>query len=96
MNQALKDRLVCGLSSVATQQKLLAENKSDLKRAIDVAILMELAVNEARKLKADVQDVHESESIHTVTMSSKPCYICGKTNHILDKCLKNPINVTYT
>lgn len=62
MNQALKDRLVCGLSSVATQQKLLAENKSDLKRPIDVAILMELAVNEARKLKADVQDVHKSES----------------------------------
>lgn len=86
LNQALRDRLVCGLSSVATQRKLLAEDKLDLKKAMDVAISMELAENEARKLKADVQDVHEPESIHKVTVRNKPCYRCGKTNHIPDKC----------
>lgn len=86
LNQALRDRLVCGLSSVGTQRKLLAEDKLDLKKAMDVAISMELAETEARKLKADVQDVHEPEPIHKVTVRNKPCYRCGKTNHIPDKC----------
>lgn len=74
LNQALRDRLVCGLSSVGTQRKLLAEDKLDLKKAMDVAISMELAETEARKLKADVQDVHEPEPIHKVTVRNKPCY----------------------
>lgn len=77
---------MCGPSSVASQRKLLAEDKLDLKKAMDVAISMELAENEARKLKADVQDVHEPESIHKVTVRYKPCYRCGKTNHIPDNC----------
>ena len=44
-----------GLSSVATLRKLLAEDKLDLKKA---TISMELAENEARKLKFYAQDVH--------------------------------------
>lgn len=62
---------------------------------MDVAISMELAENEARKLKADVQDVHEPESIHKVTVRNKPCYRCGKTNHIPDKCFIKAVNVTH-
>lgn len=41
---------MCGLSSVATMQKLLAEDKLDLKKTLDVAISIELAENEARRL----------------------------------------------
>ncbi|XP_062575345.1 uncharacterized protein K02A2.6-like [Saccostrea cucullata] len=87
LNQALRDRLVCGLSSLATQRKLLAEDKLELKRAVDIAISMELAENEARKLKADAQDAHGHETVHKVSVvKSKPCYRCGKTNHTPDKC----------
>ena len=75
LNQALRDRLVCGLSSVATQRKLLAEDKLDLKKAMEVAISMELAENEARKLKVDAQDVHVHKSVHQVSVTKyKPCY----------------------
>ena len=78
---------MCGLSSVATQRKLLAEDNLDLKKAMDVAISMELAENEARKLKVDAQDVHGHESVHKVSVTKfKPCYRCGKTNHTPDKC----------
>ena len=57
MNSSIKrDRLVCGLSSVASLRKLLAEDKLDLEKA---AISMELAENEARKLKVYAQDVQD-------------------------------------
>ena len=48
---------------------------------------MELAENEARKLKVDAQDVHGHKSVHIVSVTKyKPCYRCGKTNHTTDKC----------
>lgn len=62
---------------------------------MDVAISMELAEDEARKLKANVQDVHEPESIHKTTGRNKPRYRCGKTNHIPDKCFIKAVNVTH-
>ena len=54
---------------------------------MEVAISMELAKNEARKLKVDAQDVNGHESVHNVSVTNyKPCYRCGKTNHAPDKC----------
>lgn len=53
---------------------------------------MDLAENDARKLKAGVQEDHEPESIHKVTVSSTLCYRCWKTNHFPDSCVyKNSI-----
>lgn len=73
----------------ANSQKLLTEDKLDLKKAMDASILMKLAENEACKKKAGVEDVNELESIHKVTMRSKLCYRYGKIHHFPDNCFYN-------
>lgn len=73
----------------ANSQKLLTEDKSHLKKAMDVAILMKLAENEACKKKAGVEDVNEPESIYKVTIRSKLCYRYGKIHHFPDNCFYN-------
>ena len=45
--QALRDRIVCGLRSEATQKKLLAEKDLTWKSAQKIALAMEMAAHEA-------------------------------------------------
>ena len=87
VNSSIKrDRLMYhGLSSVATLRKLhvLAEDKLDLKNA---AISMELAENEARKLKVYAHDVHGLIMIkaHTYTLNIRDdneLFELGHTDH---------------
>ena len=51
LDQALRDRLVCGLKSEATQKRLLSEPNLTLKRAIEVAQSMEAAERNTQQLK---------------------------------------------
>ena len=43
LEEALRDRLVCGMTSSSTQKKLLAEKNLTLQRAIDIIIAAEMA-----------------------------------------------------
>ena len=43
LEEALRDRLVCGMTSSSTQKKLLAEKNLTLQRAIDITIAAEMA-----------------------------------------------------
>ena len=51
LDQALRDRFVCGLKSEATQKKLLAEDKLTITRAVKIARSMETATAESKELK---------------------------------------------
>uniref|UniRef100_K7EYG9 Retrotransposon gag domain-containing protein n=1 Tax=Pelodiscus sinensis TaxID=13735 RepID=K7EYG9_PELSI len=44
---ALRDRLVCGLHSEAIRRRLLTEAQLTLQKAIDIAVSLELATQEA-------------------------------------------------
>ena len=44
LEEALRDRLVCKMTSSSTQKKLLAEKDLTLQRAIDIATVVEMAV----------------------------------------------------
>ena len=44
LEEALRDRLVCGLSNSSIQKKLLSENDLTLQRAIDIVTVAEMAV----------------------------------------------------
>ncbi|XP_054289672.1 uncharacterized protein LOC129004967 [Macrosteles quadrilineatus] len=55
LEEALRDRLVCGLTNEAIQRKLLTESDLTFTRAVEVAVSMELA---SRELKG----FHESSS----------------------------------
>lgn len=51
LEEALRDRLVCGLRNESIQRRLLTEDNLDLKRALELAQSMELAQRNAQVLK---------------------------------------------
>ena len=73
LDEALRDRLVCGLHIKANQRKLLSEAKLTLKRALELAQGMEAAERTAKSLKGRETAVNH--------LAAKPCYRCGKTSH---------------
>ena len=52
LEQALRDRLVCGLVSEKIQQRLLSEAELSLKKAFKIAQSMETAHRETREMRA--------------------------------------------
>ena len=55
LEEALRDRFVCGLRSVAIQRRLLAEEDLNLKKAFDLANGMEAANRKASELQASTK-----------------------------------------
>ena len=76
-DEALRDRLVCGISSQTIRRKLLGEADLTLKKAVDIAVGMELTDKETTQISA-VQQVHK--------VQLQECFRCGKHNHSPDKC----------
>ncbi len=52
LDEALRDRFVCGLRSEAAQKRLLTETKLTFQRAVEIAQGMESAAENARKLQS--------------------------------------------
>lgn len=90
LDQALRDRLVCGLRSDSIQKKLLSEATLTLARAIEISQGMEAAEKNVRSLKEPEPQVnHLAGSSRVNSMPrSKPsaCYRCGRTNHTQNNC----------
>lgn len=78
LQDAMRDRLVCGLNNEAIQRKLLTEEKLDYKKAVDVALAMETVARESLHLKSSLK-------VHAVSASAPQggdkCFRCGKMNH---------------
>ncbi|XP_060070306.1 uncharacterized protein LOC132550276 [Ylistrum balloti] len=83
LDDALRDRFVSCLSSIPTQRKLLTEATLTMTKAREIAVSMEMAENEARKLKGDRVD--KAENVHKF-QASKECFRSGKSNHSADRC----------
>ncbi|XP_065896057.1 uncharacterized protein [Dysidea avara] len=49
LDEALRDRLVCGLQNNVTQKKLLAESNLTLQKAVDIATASEMVVVEGQR-----------------------------------------------
>ena len=49
LDEALRDRLVCGLQNGETQKKLLAESDLSLQKAVNIATAAEMAVLEGQQ-----------------------------------------------
>eukprot|EP00731_Ephydatia_muelleri_P015743 Em0009g167a len=54
LDQALRDRLVCGLRNAATQKRLLAEADLTLNRAVEIAQGMEIAERNTQQIQSAV------------------------------------------
>lgn len=80
LDEALRDRLVCGLRSEPIQKKLLTEADLTLTKAIDLSVGMEAADKNAKSLKGP------DAAVNRVTPKQKACYRCGRTSHDQSEC----------
>ena len=91
LNDALRDRLVCGLCNNSIQKRLLSEANLTFAKAVEMAQGLEAAERNARKLQG-----HEETPVNRVSQkgeiaaTSKPlekaCYRCGGTGHTPNNC----------
>ena len=97
LEQALRDRFVCGLRNRAIQKKLLTEKDLTWKMAVDIANAMESADKQANALgneasSSSINKVNENkprQTRHTEhrrnDQENKPCFRCGE-NHTPQSC----------
>ena len=95
LNQALRDRLVCGLRHEAMQKRLLTESKLTLTKAIEIAQSLEAAEQNSQQIKEPLQEVLK---VTQKTAAQQParwellqptgyyCYRCGSTSHSAPTC----------
>ncbi len=92
LEEALRDRFVCGLRDGAVQRRLLSEKELSL--AMDLAVSMEAAEKNTRSVKgqdSSIKKIKEqyrprSHSNSQHSNSQQSCYRCGKTNHAAIEC----------
>ena len=95
LNEALRDKFVCGLRSEATQRRLLAEKELTFTKAVEIAQGMEAAARDTQLFKSNggpinkLSQPNEPETVAKVDKldnPAKPCYRCGKSNHLASQC----------
>ena len=89
LEQALRDRFVCGLANASLQKRLLTERNLTLERALSIATAMEMAVLESHGSKKAATSSHtEEEDINRIEMRKHGvyCYCCGKKGHMAAQC----------
>ena len=102
MDDALRDRFVCGLRKESIQRKLLGEKTLDFSKAMEIAQSMEIAEKKSSELK----DLRSSGMLKTEEVrrrggkahkpkkcskdkgekSKSACYRCGNTEHLSSEC----------
>ena len=92
LDDALRDRFVCGLRSEGMQKKLLIEAELTFQRAIEIAQSMESAATKAKELQSHSPAAAQGQgqAVHVLQRQQhnhNSCHRCGKHNHTPDKCL---------
>ena len=95
LNEALRDRLVCGLQNMQIQRRLLSEAKLKYSKAFQ-GVAMEAAVRDASELHSEL---HPEPRVDKISDNSKPpppppppnltpksCYRCGGDSHASHNC----------
>ena len=80
LEEALRDRFVCGLRNEATQKRLLTKSGLTFVNAVEIAKGMEAAEKNSQQLKgteAQIQPVHGTREEEQVRV----CYRCGNSGH---------------
>ena len=75
LDEALCNRLVCGLHNEAIQKKLITAAELDLAKAIDLSVGIQATDKNARFLK------ESDTTVNRVTPHPKPCYHYGQKSH---------------
>lgn len=88
LEEAIRDRLVCGIRNEAIQRKLLSEEDLTLKKAFEVASGMELVASQATSLHQD--SVHGDQS----SMAVKKIQMSGAKKNPQRHSQKKPLSKT--
>ena len=93
LNEALRDRLVCGLQNMQIQKRLLSEAKLKYSKAVKIAVAMETAIRNASELQSELNPVPHVDKLteSNKTIRAKPattpyCYRCGGNTHMAHNC----------
>ena len=79
LNDALRDRFVCGMGNSSIRKRLLTEKDLTLEKAVSVAVSMEASSTENELMKAP-------ESLNAIADFRRRCYRCNDDNHLANKC----------
>ena len=82
MDQALRDRFVCGLQNNNIRRRLLKERNLTLKSAIELAKTMENADLETQIISTDIK----TENVNAMNNATRKCYRCNSTKHLAIVC----------
>ncbi|XP_068738454.1 uncharacterized protein [Montipora capricornis] len=81
LEEALRDRFVCGLRSKQTQKRLLAEKELTWKAAVEIALAMEVLDKQASNFRnaAEAGGINYVKPPHPpkTPKQRKPCFRCG-------------------
>ena len=83
LSDALRDRLVCGMSNENIQKVLLTKAKLTLEKAVEISQGMEAAALQSKELRGSHRATSQVLSIQT---PRKPCGRCGRGNHSEQEC----------
>ena len=95
LDDALRDRFVCGLRSEAMQKKLLLEDRLTFSRAVEIAQNMESAASKTKQLQSQSNARDEAprgqSGVYKVSKgeagaNNHSCYRCGRFNHQPSQC----------
>ena len=89
LDEALRDRLVCGMRNEGARRKLLTESKLTLTKAIELAQCMEMADKNSKIFHGADGAVHKISQQRRAPPRSqerKPCRHCGRKNHQPSQC----------
>ena len=88
LEEALRDRFVCGLKSEAVQKKLHTKSELTFQEAIQTALSSEQAVEKARQLQsqASAAPLMNVGKVSINQGGANSCYRCGRPDHQPTQC----------
>ena len=86
LEDALRDRLVCGLRHDTIQRRLLSEKGLTYAKAMELARAMEAADRDTKAFKPHEQPILKLNDRNSKFRDRSACYRCGRANHTADHC----------
>ena len=79
LDEAIRDKFVCGLLNSSIRKRLLTEENLNLERATNLALSLEASKHENKLMD-------NNEGVNKVNFDKRRCYRCSDDTHLADSC----------